>query len=354
MGPALPPGSPESAGRAAVELVRASLTPDVGRVREANDSFRWWPHAFEQHVFTRAPRADGACVVAVETVLLSGVRGRAPELATLAARNARDPGLSALRWDSETERVSLRAAVIARPGDGGAAARRLAHAALLQVGDALLAADALAVEFPEATLAEAAERGSAKASVVEQAEAWRAYAAGGAAAAASLEAAVARLASLAPAPWQRVTRAPHGIDAEISCSSAATGSAPGAGLALLRVSAGQPHPRLGPGLVLVLVPPAGTEPDAERAPATAALLNEAESREWTGVDQLGGWCVHPAAGLSHVLYLPALAAEDDSTETLVWHAAMRARWAVAFLSRLGPLRVPRSGAAEDLGASSPD
>ncbi len=346
--------TPGHAGRAAIGVVRDSFAPEAGRVRDEADGFSWRPLAFEQRVSFRESRADGACVVAAETVLLLGVRGRAPELATLAARNARDPGLSALRWDSETGRVSLRSGVIARPGDGGAAARRLAHAALLQIGDALRAADTLAVEFPEATLADVPERGPGETTVVEHAEAWRAYAAGGTAAAASLEAAVARLAALSPAPWQRVTRAPHGIDAEIACSPEAAGGTPGSGLALLRASAGQPHPRLGPGLVLALVPPAGTEPDAERAPATAALLNEAESREWTGADQLGGWCVHPVAGLSHVLYLPALAAEDDTTATLVWQAAMRARWAVAFLARVGRLRNLQGEDAESSGATLGD
>ena len=110
--------------------------------------------------------------------------------------------------------------------------------------------------------------------------------------------------------------------------------------ALLRVSASQPHPRLGAGLVFVLVPPAETEPVAERAHATAALLNEGEVREWTGADALGGWCVHPAAGLAHVLFMPALAVEQDTAPALAWQAGMRARWATAFVARVAALRPP--------------
>jgi hypothetical protein len=110
------------------------------------------------------------------------------------------------------------------------------------------------------------------------------------------------------------------------------------------VSATQPHPRLGAGLVLVLVPPPALEPVAERAAATASLLNEAEAREWTAVDQLGGWCVHPAAGLAHVLFMPALAVEDDTAEVLAWQAGVRTRWATAFVKRVAALRAPGSDA----------
>jgi hypothetical protein len=158
-----------------------------------------------------------------------------------------------------------------------------------------------------------------------------------------LAAAVTLLATLSPAPWVRVSRAAHGLDAEIACAPDPARGGPGQGMALLRVSASQPHPRLGAGLVLVLVPPHGTEPVAERAQATASLLNEAEAREWTGVDQLGGWCVHPAAGLAHVLFLPALAVEDDTAGELAWQAGLRARWATAFVARVGALREPGRG-----------
>ncbi len=291
-------------------------------------------------------RADGAVVVAAETALLGSVSGRGPEFAALAARNAREPGLSALRWDAETGEVSLRAAVIARPSEPGAAARRLAHAALLQMGEALLAADSLAVAFPGARVL-APPPPIADLAVVEQAEAWRAYAAEGAALADSVAAGVARLAAASPAPWARMTRAAHGLDAEIACAPAHAGGGPGQGMALLRVSATQPHPRLGAGLVFVLVPPAGTEPIAERAAATASLLNEAEAREWTGVDQLGGWCVHPSVGLSHVMYMPALAVEDDTAQVLAWQAGIRARWATAFVGRVGALRARDPGTAPE-------
>jgi hypothetical protein len=329
----------QDAGLVALAAVRDVLQPEPARTAERPRGFAWWPHEHALRVWAEPARPDGAAVVVVETALLGGVSGRGPEFARLAERNAREPGLSALRWDSQSGEVSLRAAVIARPGDAGAAARRLSHAALLQVGDALLAVDVLLPALPAASPLTPPPP-VAGLGVVEQAEAWRAYAAGGVERAAALAAAIARLSAVSPAPWARVTRAAHGLDAEIACASEPGRGGPGEGMALLRVSASQPHPRLGAGLVLVLVPPPGTEPVAERAHATASLLNEAEAREWTGVDQLGGWCVHPAAGLAHVLFLPALAVEDDTAETLAWQASLRARWATAFVARVGALRAP--------------
>jgi hypothetical protein len=333
----------EDAGLVTLATVRDVLEPEPARIAEAPRGFAWWPHEHAMRVWAGPVRADGAVVVVAETALLGGVPGRGPEFAKLAERNAREPGLSALRWDSQSGEVSLRAAVIARPGDSGAAARLLSHAALLQVGEGLLAADALLAALPGATPLTPPPP-VAGLGVVEQAEAWRAYAAGAPGRADALASALGLLATLSPAPWERVTRAAHGLDAEISCEPAEGRGGAGAGKALLRVSASQPHPRLGAGLVLVLVPPPGTEPVAERAYATAALLNEAEAREWTGVDQLGGWCVHPAVGLAHVQFLPALAVEDGTAGALAWQAALRARWATAFLAGVGALRVTGRGA----------
>jgi hypothetical protein len=328
----------EDAGLATLATVRGALEPATSRCADEPRGFTWWPHEHAMRVWAEPARADGASVVVAETALLAGVPGRGPEFAKLAERNAREPGLSALRWESQSGAVSLRAAVIARPGDSGSAARRLSHAALLQVGEALLAVDALVTALPGASLLTPPPP-VAGLGVVEQAEAWRVYAAGAAGRAEALRAGIDVLAAISPAPWARVTRAAHGLDAEIACAPEAGGGT-GHELALLRVSASQPHPRLGAGLMLVLVPPPGTEPVPERAHATASLLNEAEAREWTGVDQLGGWCVHAAAGLAHVVFVPALAVEDDTAVVLAWQAGVRARWATAFMAGVGTLREP--------------
>ena len=334
----------EDAGLTVLAAVREVLEPEPARTAEEPRGFRSWPHAHAMRVWAEPARADGTAVVAAETALLAGVPGRGPAFALFAERNARVPGLSSLRWDSLTSEVSLRAAVIARPGDSSAAARRLSHAALLQIGEALLAADALAIALPGANLL-LPPPPIAGLPVLAQAEAWRAYAAEAAALASSVAVSVARLASVSPAPWLRVTRAAHGLDAEIACApTAGSGGTGSSVVALLRVSASQPHPRLGAGLVLVLVPPPQLEPVAERAQATASLLNEAEAREWTGVDQLGGWCAHPSAGLSHVVFVPALAVEDDTAEVLAWQAGARARWATAFVARVTALRESGGGA----------
>jgi hypothetical protein len=331
---------PRTAGEEAVAFVREALAIAPDRVRETANGFAWWPHALAQRIEAGRSRADGACRASAETLLLVGVTGRASELAAIAARNAREPGGSALRWDSERGALSLRAAVVARPGDDGAAARRLAHAALLQAGAALRLADELAVEIPGAMPAGEPDSPGADRASAEQAHAWRVYAREGGRAAEGLVAKVSALASLSPAPWSRASAAPHGLDAEIECAPRGVGPA---GRALLRVSARQPHPRLGAGLLAVLVLPAEAEPVAERAAATAALLNDAESREWTGLDQLGGWCVHGTAGLAHAAFTPALAVEPGSLEFACAEAAARARWAVAFLAALAPLRASAAG-----------
>jgi hypothetical protein len=320
----------------ALALVRAALAPPPARVREEATGFAWRPHAFEQRIAWGPAGEDAARLLEASVRLLSGVEGGAGVVAALAAWNAREPGLSSLRWDSTAGEVALRAAVIVRPGDGGAAARRLAHAALLQLGDAIRAADALAVKLPAAALAE----GAGALPPVAQVEAWRVYADGAVAASTANRIAeqVTALAASAPGPWRRITATAHGIDAEIECAPVAESAGQSAEVALLRMSATQPHPRLGPGIVQALVPPASAEPVAERAAATAALLQEGEAREWTGVDALGGWCVHPAAGLSHVVFVPAMAAEEDTAATLAGEAVVRARWATTFLAGVRALR----------------
>ena len=344
----------EDAGLAAVEAVRAALDPEADRVVDEPRGFTWWSHAHALRVHAEAPRADGAVRVVAETGLLAGVGGRGAEFAALARWNAREAALSSLRWDGERGEVSLRASVVAHQKTGDAAARLLAHAALLQVGEALRAADALAIEMPGATLLtaphppSAGTRRGASLDPVAQVEAGRAYAAGAASRAVELEQAMAALAALAPAPWARSTRAAHGIDAEL-LSEVAPPGAPGQGAPwLLRVSASQPHPRLGGGLLTALVPPQEFEPVAGRQAATAALLNEGEAREWTGCDALGGWCVHPAAGLAHMSFIPALALEAGTAERLAWQAGMRARWAAAFLAQVAISRAGRGPAGNPL------
>src|SRR5260221_6756581 len=123
------------------------------------------------------------------------------------------------------------------------------------MGEALLAADSLAVAFPGARVL-APPPPIADLAVVEQAEAWRAYAAEGAALADSVAAGVARLAAASPAPWARMTRAAHGLDAEIACAPAQAGGGPRQGMALPRVSAPPPHPPLRAGVLVVARPPA--------------------------------------------------------------------------------------------------
>jgi hypothetical protein len=171
-----------------------------------------------------------------------------------------------------------------------------------------------------------------------QVEAAAAYAHGIAPGDPALAQAMATLAGLTPAPWLRSTQAAHGLDAELAAGPGSGAPAAGAAPWLLRATVRQPHPRLGPGFLTALVPPPSVEPVAERQAATAALLNEGEAREWTGCDALGGWCVHAAAGLAHVSFIPALALEAGVPERLAWQAGTRARWAAAFLGHVATSR----------------
>jgi hypothetical protein len=331
------------AGLAAVERVREALAPEPARTVGEPRGFSWWPHAHVLHVHAEPARADGAVRVVAETAILGRVHGRGPEFAALARWNAREAALSSLRWDAERDEVSLRASAIARPGDGDAAARVLAHAALLQIGEALRAADMLAIELPDAALLAPAPPGGVTPTPVAEIDAAHAYASEAAAQAAACEGALDALAKLSPAPWVRATHAAHGFDAELAGDTAHGAEAPHAARWLLRASARQPHPRLGAGMLLALVPPPQIEPVAERTAATAALLNEGEAREWTGCDSLGGWCVHPAAGLAHVAFVPALAIEPGTAERLAWQAGTRARWATIFLGHVANSRAGKSG-----------
>src|SRR5262249_32780773 len=256
-----------------------------------------------------------------------------------------------LRGKAETGEVSLRAAVVASRSDP-AAARRLAHAALLQTSDALRAADALAIAMPGATLLVSSPVAASGVRPSEHAEAWRAYASRASALAPGLEQAVSRLHDVLARPasdpggaWRGVTRAAPGPGAELSPRARPREGGAASENALFRLSGRQPHPRLGAGLVSVLVPPPALEPDPARAPATAALLNEGEAREPTPFDALGGWCVHPDSGLAHVSFVPALAVEDHTAALLARHAAERRRWAASFLADVARVRSSGHAAA---------
>jgi hypothetical protein len=332
--------SGEDVGLALLGQLRAMLELDPERVTEDDRGFLWWPHAHPMRFHARPLRDDGSTVVSAETRLLGEVAGTGAEFGRIAMRNARDPGLSELRFDAEKRELSLYTSVIAWPGDPMPMARRLAHAAILQAGDALRALDGLAVEFPGSRIL-TFDSPLASLEPIPQVEVWQDYVAAGPDRAEGVAEQVAALAGMRPAPWANVSRAPHGIDAEIACAPPHLMDAPGRGKALLRISATQSHPRMGPGLVVVLVLPPEAEPDPNRAHATAALLNEAESREWTGVDAQCAWCVHPMAGLSHAAFVPALAVEDDTAERLAWQASLRARWAVQFLERVAAMRTSK-------------
>lgn len=327
-----------------VDHVRAALAPEPQWCHESPRGFAWWPLAAPQHIRAEEPRRHGGAWVVrahADLALALRVAGTGAMFGALSRWNAARHGLSAVRWDAESGLVSLHASVTTDAAGAALAAQRLAHAAVLQIGEAH-AADALRASLAGEPPAAGPPGGAARESASALAHAWQSYTA--APDEVALDAARARLAELVaatPAPWTRVQAQAGGLVAELPAAGAgdpAAPATPGASTALLRVHTTQPHPRLGPGMLMLLSAPAAAEPVRERADATAALLDEAEAREWTGLDQLGGWCVHPDAGLVHATFVTALALQPGLVERLVWQSAARARWMRGFLARVRDLR----------------
>ncbi len=335
-------------GRELVDHVRSVFGADPAWSVDEPAGFRWWPWRMPQRVWAERS-ADGVGLrVHAETRLLRGVAGTGATFAALSEAFVRDPGLSALRWNGESGDVGLHASVTLagepdRLGFGRAAAL-LAHAALLQLGDAERFAAALAAPLG-ATPAVGAPPGRPEREEPDPLiEAGDAYAQRGAGASPWTRDVFASFATLGGPPWSRVNVAGEVFDAELRGAAAGSAAEAAAVTSLLRMSGAQRHPRLGAGLLVMLQPPAAIEDVPERRFATAALLNEAEAREWPPVDPpwaadaLGQWCVHPQHGLVHVQFLPRLADRPDLLESVARGAALRARWVPEFLAKVATLR----------------
>jgi len=333
-------------GLEVLEHVRAAFEPDARWCEETVRGFTWWPAAFAQRFHADDVRETGGVRtwrVRAELPLLAGVAGTGEHFATLSRWNAAHPGLSALRWNGDDGAVSWTSTVLVSDGDWERGARGLAIAGLLQLADATRDAAMLARELAGEPAPAAPPGGTPRTEPDALVEAWRRFAEAGAAPGPFTPARLQQLGATQPPPWLRVNVDAAGLHAEMACAlagEARPGSAPGAGVALFHVLTSQPHPALGAGALAALVLPAAAEPLAERHAATAALLNEAEAREFTGCDGLGAWCVHPAAGLAWVTFVPALLDAEDVLERLAWSGARRARWARHFLAKVGEMRAP--------------
>lgn len=331
-------------GLGVVERVREALEPSAPWVIGGARGFTWWPSRFSQRLTAgEAEPLAGAPAwrVRAELPLLRGVEGDARAFALLARWNAMCPGFSALRWNGDDRTVSLHASVLAREGAEDAAARVLASAALLQLGDATRDAESLARELGGVPAHSAPPGGVPRAEPDALIEGWRRFAEAGAAETPFTAERFHHASHANPAPWLRVHVDAAGLHAESACALASDpqpGSAPGAGVALLHLLGGQAHPALGAGLIAALSLPPEAEPVPERMVSTAALLNEAEAREPVAFDSLGAWCVHASAGLAWVSFWPALLDGPGLLEELAWTMAARARWARGFLGRVHALR----------------
>ncbi|MFN8586998.1 MAG: hypothetical protein U0704_04275 [Candidatus Eisenbacteria bacterium] len=330
-----------------VEHVRAAFDPGAEWCALAPRGFTWWPSVWSQRIEADAPRREGGrdvWRVQAELDLLRGVEGTGEAFARMASWNAMHPGLSALRWNGDAKTVSLCATVYVRPGDAEFAGRELATAALLQLADAARDGDALAADLDGELAASAAPGGDLRTEPDALLDGWRQVAEAGAKPSPFTAQRLQAVSAAKGAPWLRVRVDGGGLHAELPCALAGEsepGSAPGANVALAHLLHAQPHPALGAGLLGVLTLPPQAEPVRERVVATAALLNEAEAREHTGVDGTGAWCFHPQAGLAFVTFVPALLDEPARIERLVGALAGRAAWARAFLARIARMRDER-------------
>lgn len=331
-------------GLEVVEHVRAAFDPGPEWSAVAPRGFTWWPAAFSQRIESDvARRVDGVDQwrVQAELELLQGVEGRGENFARMAAWNALRPGLSSLRWNGDARTVSLCATVYARNGEHERPARDLATAALLQLADATRDGAALAQDLGGELALSAPPSGDVREQPDALVEGWRQVAEAGAKPSPFTTPRLQAVAAMKGAPWLRVNVDGGGLHAEVPCAAEggpAPGSAPGAGVALLHLLHTQPHPQLGAGLLAALALPPDAEPVRERIVGTAALLNEAEAREFTPMDGTGAWCFHPQAGLAYVSFLPALLDEPSRVERLVGAMAARARWTRTFLGRIARMR----------------
>jgi hypothetical protein len=331
-------------GTEIVARVRAALDPEPEWTHEVPGGFAWWPLAAPQRVWAEPARAwagEPTVRVHCELALAREVPGDGARFAAVSQWNAARHGLSAVRWDGDTGLVSLHASVTTTAGEAATAAQRLAHAAVLQVAEAAAAWDTRLTALGGERPAPAPPGGAPRAEPSPLAEAARAYAEAGAGESPWTRARLEAASRMQPAPWANVRVDAVWLHAEIPAvapGDAPPGSAPGAGVALLQATGAQPHPVLGPALLVLLRAPVDSEPVRERVVATAALLNEAEAREWTGLDQLGAWCGHPEAGLVYAQCIPARVDHDGLLERLLWQSAARARWSRGLLAAVARMR----------------
>ncbi|MEO5988244.1 MAG: hypothetical protein ABIU54_13600 [Candidatus Eisenbacteria bacterium] len=330
-------------GLALVEHLREAFRPDASYFTALESGFVWWPYRLLQRVRAEAGPTGSAGTrrVHAEMLLAERIEGGGEALATIARWNSRELGLSAVRWDAESGALSLRSSVYFQGAQWEGAGQRLAHAALLQLSAAERAVESLLPELNAEPARSHADGGTMREIPDALLEAWKPYAERGREPSPWDGAAFQHLGGLQPPPWLRVNLRGPGLDAELPCTrpgSAGQTAGPGTGVALLRLIGSQTHPRLGSGLIVALQLPPDAEPRPDRQVATAALLNEAESREWTECDQLGAWCVHPSQGLMFGAFHPALSFRDDTLELQSWQSAKRARWAYGFLAQVATLR----------------
>jgi hypothetical protein len=317
----------DDVGPATVERVRDALSPERGRIVGEPRGFSWWPHAHVLHVHAEPARADGAVRIVAETALLGHVGGRGAEFAALTRWNAREAALSSLRWDAERGEVSLRASAIARPGDGDVAARLLAHAALLQVGEALRAADALAIELPDASLLSPRPPGGEIPSRSPRSRRGRLRDAARPG---------ARGAANGRSRRSRGSRPRHGCARRTPRTASTPSSRADPGTARRRRT-----PRAGCGArawasrtrawARAFSPRSCRRRASSRSRSARRPRHRCSTRARRAsgpvCDALGGWCVHPTAGSRTCSFVPALALEDGTAERLAWQAGTRARWA---------------------------
>ncbi len=102
--------------------------------------------------------------------------------------------------------------------------------------------------------------------------------------------------------------------------------------ALLHMLTGQPNPRLGNGLLMVLSLP-GNYQDRD-LPKLSLDMNARELSEMTRVPFLGSWCPNPGypQTLSNVSFFPNVCALPGLSSTLLMYYASKVKWAYEALA----------------------
>jgi hypothetical protein len=320
-------------GLEVLQFVYTSMQIDEAwSVREPR-RFTWWGHRLAQRVWAEPPRASEGFEVSrvhAETDLLQRVSAQPDLLDRLAVLN-RFASLSALVWDPQRWRLTLRCSVYVHRQSLPWVRQLFAAAVAIQAADAHIKV----AELPRFL-------GGEPDVSAHPASGWRhqpddmleviarVFAPQGRGPSPFTEADFKTALRMQPRPWVLATGNGAGMAAEFPFRGDVPAVAGGSGTALFTASARERHPQLGSGALLLLSLPSPPDPGPAKSGESARLANElnlAEPESWTGAHFLGAWATDPGRGLTFTTFLPAAVYRRGLLDAMILSSAMRARWA---------------------------